>query len=358
LYQLGTNHQGSSCLYFLHIVLRTVKRIEIFMNTAAKPAFSGITQQPLAAGQAEVAIEAFALCPYAEVVMQPSPDGKKTAPIVALGAAGVVTGLPAGKRGNAGSRIREGDEVWMRTGFTSSGSVEKIILPTAELFPVPMGISMAQAATLGDSALLALAALRDHHVGKGTRFLVHGGANPFGHAAIALANVIGAEVAATVDSQAEIAIARDASARLVVVARARDAMSSLKQWAGESGANIIFDSALSEHMEINVELLALDGVISTCPLQGRAGVVHGMEMLAKKNGQIRFLSHAALDKHDLSEIANAINKAIQASQYRPLVGQVIPPNGIADALTRIARGRLIGNVVIQPTATHVLRTYF
>jgi NADPH:quinone reductase-like Zn-dependent oxidoreductase len=299
-----------------------------------------------ATGEVVVEFRALALCPYAEIAGQHGPNHAE--PIVSVGAAGVVTQL----ENTRATDLRVGDEVWTRFAVTDLKSITRVAIPARHAFAVPVGVSLAQAATLGDSGLMALAALLEGNVARGQRVLIHGAANPFGSAAIALATHLGAEAIATVDSSAELGVAESAGARYVAVAGKRDTAALLDSWAAKNraarGFDVIFDPALAEHMPINNALLAQNGVILTCALMGRIGFVRGLELLAAKNAQVRFLSKTALEKYDLAALAALINEAVTAGRYRPLVGQVLTPGELDGALARLARGRVVGNLVLEP----------
>jgi NADPH:quinone reductase-like Zn-dependent oxidoreductase len=316
-------------------------------TTAAKGKAPGKQARKIdAAGNVVVEFHALALCPYAEIAGQRGPGDAEA--IVSVGAAGVVTQI----ENTRATDLRVGDEVWTRFAITDLKAITRVAIPARYTFAVPLGISLAQAATLGDSGLMALAALLEGNVGRGQRVLIHGAANPFGSAAIALATHLGAEAIATVDSSAELGVAESAGAKHVAVAGKRDTAPLLNSWAAKGGAargfDVIFDPALAEHMQINNLLLAQNGVILTCALMGRTGFVRGLELLAAKNAQVRFLSKTALEKYDLAAMAALINEAVTAGRYRPLVGQVLAPGELDGALARLARGRVVGNLVFEP----------
>jgi NADPH:quinone reductase-like Zn-dependent oxidoreductase len=304
----------------------------------------GSTNLKLRATKNEVLVEfhALALCPYAEINQTALKRGGQN--IVSVGAAGVVKQVA----GVARARFQIGDEVWTRKALTEPDVDRLALVDANELFPVPIGITLAQAATLGDSGLMALTALRIGNVRRNSRLLIQGAANPFGSAAIQLARYLGAEAIVTVESLAEVNIAKSAGATEIALSNHRDANTQLAAWAGKAGFDIIFDCALAEHMPLNANVLAQDGMILTCPLQGREGLVAGLEILKNKNGKIHFLAHNAIEQYQLRELAVVINDAIATNFLRPLVGQIVSPNELTSALTRLARGRVVGNLVLMP----------
>jgi NADPH:quinone reductase-like Zn-dependent oxidoreductase len=220
---------------------------------------------PAAGVGAEVEIRALALCPYAEITST-QPAAHSAAQYVSVGAAGVIARVPA-----SGTDLQVGDEVWTRLEAVNTRATSVMTLPADRIFRVPVGLTLEQAATLGDSGLMALGALLEANILPNRRLLVHGAANPFGSAAIALATFLGAEVFATVESPAEVPIAEAAGAVRIAIARTRDEHRAVRGWAAARGFDVILDGALAEHIRINVDVLANGGQILTCPLIGRGG---------------------------------------------------------------------------------------
>jgi NADPH:quinone reductase len=294
---------------------------------------------------AEVEIRALALCPYAEITST-QPAAHSAAQYVSVGAAGVIARVAP-----AGTGLRVGDEVWTRLEAVNTRATSVITLPADRIFRVPIGLTLEQAATLGDSGLMALGALLEANILPNRRLLVHGAANPFGSAAIALATFLGAEVFATVESPAEVPIAEAAGAVRIAIARTRDEHRAVRGWAAARGFDVILDGALAEHIRINVDVLADGGQILTCPLIGRGGRASALgrelERLAAKNASVRFLAHSLLQKYSLTDMAAMIHEAVTAGRYQPLVGEVVTPAELDRAVMRLQHGRVIGNLVLR-----------
>lgn len=303
------------------------------------------------ATEVEVDIRALALCPYAEIISAQS-HSRESAQYVSVGAAGVIARLPASE-----TELRAGDEVWTRLEGVDTRATPIMKLPIHRIFRVPVGLTLEQAATLGDSGLMALGALLEANVLPNRRLLVHGAANPFGSAAIALATFLGAEVYATVESPIEVPIAEAAGAVRIAIARTRDEHRTLRGWAATGGFDIILDGALAEHIRINVDVLAHGGQILTCPLIGRSGrasaLGRGMEQLASKDASVRFIAHSLLQKYSFADMAAMIHEAVTVGRYQPLVGEVVTPAELDRAVVRLQHGRVIGNLVLRPDRTKV-----
>jgi len=106
--------------------------------------------------------------------------------------AGTVDALGAGVDG-----LRAGDAVFALTLF--NGYASSVVVPRAQVFPVPRGLDSAQAAAIPTVFLTAWFALHElAHVRRGERVLVHSAAGGVGSAAVQLAAHAGAEVVAVV----------------------------------------------------------------------------------------------------------------------------------------------------------------
>ncbi len=102
------------------------------------------------------------------------------------------------------TELSVGDEVYGLIQFDRDGAAaEYVTVPAADLAPRPRSVSHIVSAALPLAGLTAWQALVDHaEVHEGDRVLVHGGAGGVGALAVELASGLGAEVTATVRSDA------------------------------------------------------------------------------------------------------------------------------------------------------------
>jgi NADPH:quinone reductase-like Zn-dependent oxidoreductase len=106
--------------------------------------------------------------------------------------------------GSGVTDFQPGDEVYALIDFDrDGGAAEFVAVPAADLAAKPLTVSHAQAAALPLAGLTALQALVDHAaVRPGESVLVHGGAGGVGALAVQLAGILGANVTATIRSDA------------------------------------------------------------------------------------------------------------------------------------------------------------
>ena len=193
------------------------------------PKRTSFTKLDSEAARVEINVEAVALCPFALDDVRAEQQIAHDDIQIGVGIAGLVArDVETGHQ-----QFKRGDEVWSRMPVSLRPNVKQVLLEPAKVFKLSPGITLEQAATLGDSGLMALYAVETAGIGRGSPaplMLIHGAANPFGSAAIALATHLGAHVIATVDLPREQRVAVAAGACEVGVARARDIAPTLRKW--------------------------------------------------------------------------------------------------------------------------------
>ena len=117
--------------------------------------------------------------------------------------------------GSAVTRFQPGDRVF---GEVSGGAfAEYVVAPADWLVPVPEGVEIEQAATIGVAAETALQGLRDWgRLQAGQRVLVNGASGGVGSFAVQLAKALGASHVTAVCSTGNVEAARRAGADRVV----------------------------------------------------------------------------------------------------------------------------------------------
>lgn len=136
---------------------------------------------------------------------------------------------PSGAGPAAGARV---------VGMLGTGAwAELIAAPVESMAVIPEGVSFAQAATLPVAGLTALYGLDRADGLLGRRVLITGGTGGVGNMGIQLARLGGAQVVATVSSEAQAALVRRAGADQVIIGRGEDAARGV-------GAHAPFDLVL------------------------------------------------------------------------------------------------------------------
>ena len=171
--------------------------------------------------------------------------------------AGTVLEVGAGAEGFA-----PGDRVaWAG----SMGSyAERAAVNVAVAYKVPDGVDLDTAAAIGVQGLTAHYLVTDcPRIGPGDRCLVHAGAGGTGRLVVQMAKLRGAEVVATVGSDAKVELARAAGADHVVNYSTTDLVAGVEAAVGPESIDVVYDGVGAAVYDDSLELLRLRGSMVT-----------------------------------------------------------------------------------------------
>lgn len=192
--------------------------------------------------------------------------------------AGVVDKVGPGVSGFAA-----GDRVWCFNGQWArpfGTSAQLITLPASQAARLPEGLDFAQGACLGIPVMTAHRCLFADGPIKGKAVLVTGGAGVVGHYAVQLAKWAGANVIATVSSEAKAAHARKAGADHVVNYRTERVAERVKALGG---VDRVVDVDLGANLADSLAVLRPNGVLA------------GYASMGKPVLELPFYGHLALN---------------------------------------------------------------
>jgi NADPH:quinone reductase-like Zn-dependent oxidoreductase len=181
-------------------------------------------------------------------------DGVSRTPVIlSHEMSGVVRGV-----GSQVTNVEAGDNVFGLIAFDREGAAaEFVAVPATDLAPKPQTLSHACAAALPLAGLTALQAVVDHAaVQPGEAVLVHGGAGAVGIMAVQLAAMVGADVTATVRSDAG-DLLRELGAKRVIDIRTE----SLAHVGGVY--DVVIDTVGGETLEQSFQMLCRGGRLVT-----------------------------------------------------------------------------------------------
>ncbi|MCB0945266.1 MAG: NAD(P)H-quinone oxidoreductase, partial [Mycobacterium sp.] len=167
----------------------------------------------------------------------------------------------SGRIGAVGDGVSEwivGQEVCAL--LAGGGYAESVIVPAAQVLPVPPGVTLHDAAALPEVACtvwsnLVMAA----HLAPGEVLLVHGGASGVGSHAIQVAKQLGAVVAVTAGSAAKLDLCRELGADIAINYRDDDFVEHIRRATEGRGADVILDIMGAGYLDRNLDVLAADG---------------------------------------------------------------------------------------------------
>ena len=162
------------------------------------------------------------------------PDAPPFPCVVGYEVAGVVEQAPVV------AELAAGQRVVALTRF--GGYAEAVVVPAAQVFPLPDTLSFEQGAAIPVNYLTAVLMLRHFgNVQAGERVLVHAAAGGVGMAAIQLCRIAGAEVIGTA-SASKHAVLREAGVAHAIDYRTQDFEAEVKRITGGRGVDIVLDA--------------------------------------------------------------------------------------------------------------------
>ena len=147
----------------------------------------------------------------------------------------------------------------------STGSyAERAAVNATVAYKVPDGVDLDVAAAIGVQGLTAHYLIGDcPQIGPGDRCLVHAGAGGTGRLIVQMAKLRGAEVVATVGSDAKAELARAAGADHVVNYTATDLVAGVEAAVGPEAIDVVYDGVGAAVYDASLELLRTRGAMVT-----------------------------------------------------------------------------------------------
>lgn len=274
----------------------------------------------------------------------PPPPGASE--LLGLEVSGTITTLGAGAHG-----WQVGDEVCAL--LTGGGYAEQVVVPVTQLLPVPVGVSLVDAAALPEVACTVWSNV--FMVGglkKAETLLVHGGSSGIGTMAIQLGHALGARVATTAGSQGKLDRCRELGADILINYREQDFVEELATATDGHGADVILDGIGGKYLPGNVKSLARHGRLVTIGMLGGVTGELNLGLLLSKCGSVTATGLRSRDLADKAAIVAAVQEnvwpLIEAGMVAPIVHARLPLAQAADAHRILNESSHIGKVLLTP----------
>ncbi len=248
---------------------------------------------------------------------------------------------------------RVGDEVCAL--LAGGGYAERVVAPAGQLLPIPVGLSLADAAALPEVACTVWSTVvMQAQLQPGEAILVHGGASGIGTFAIQLARQRGARVFCTAGTAGKQRRCEELGATLAVNYREEDFVARVRAATGGAGVNVILDIIGAAYLGRNIEALAVDGRLAVVGLQGGIRAEINLGTLMARRAQVSAASLRARPVQQKAEIVAAVAAhvwpMIEAAQIRPVIDRVLPIQEAAEGHRVVEAGEHVGKVVLTLSA--------
>ena len=181
-------------------------------------------------------------------------------------------------------------------------------------------------------------------VKAGDKVLVHSGAWGSGSLQIQVAKALGAQVAATVRSDAKGKYAKMLGADLVINARKEDFVESVKEWTGGQGSDVVIDNLGGDVLPKSIDAVRPLGVVVAF------GFVAGTEVTFNVRnfffGQKKLRGSMASDTVGLEWGF----EQVRAGKIKPSLDRALPLSQAAEAHRLVSTNQVTGRVSLLPWA--------
>ncbi len=272
----------------------------------------------------------------------PPPPGASE--ILGLECSGTIAELGEGVTG-----WRVGDHVCAL--LAGGGYAEKVVVPAAQVLPVPSGTDLVEAAGLPEvsctvwSNVVMAAGLRE-----GQLLLVHGGSGGIGTCAIQIGKALGARVAATAGSAESLRLCRDLGADHAISYRDEDFVAAVKEFGG---ADIILDNMGASYLDRNLRALAPDGHLAIIGMQGgrKTELDMGLMLVKRLHVSVLGLRGRPVDgPHGKAAIVTDVRERlwplVEQGKVRSVVHERIPLRDAAQAHAKLEAGGVHGKILL------------
>jgi NADPH:quinone reductase len=222
-------------------------------------------------------------------------------------------------------------------------AAEFTVVPVEQVMRLPQGVPMEQGACLGIPGITAHRAVHVAGEVRGRTILVQGAAGSVGLCAVQLARQAGAHVIGTIRSPAEEGIAKKAGAHEVV--RHDDGLMSHVRAIAPQGIDHIVEVAFGANLEVDVELLNLNGALSTYASNVEKPAIPFWPLVFK-NIRLFFLGSDDFPREAKLVAAQDLNAALEAGWSGFEITERLPLQEIARAHELVERPVRPGRVVV------------
>ena len=238
--------------------------------------------------------------------------------------------------------------------LAGGGYAESVIVPAAQVLPVPPGVTLHDAAALPEVACtvwsnLVMAA----HLAPGEVLLVHGGASGVGSHAIQVAKQLGAVVAVTAGSAAKLDLCRELGADIAINYRDGDFVEHVRRATDGRGADVILDIMGAAYLDRNLDVLAADGRLVIIGMQGGVKGELNIGKLVGKRLQVigtALRARPVGGPHGKGDIVAAVVESvwpmIADGRVRPVIGARFPLAEAQEAHRALASGDVSGKILL------------
>lgn len=235
--------------------------------------------------------------------------------------------------------------------LAGGGYAEYVAVPAAQVMPIPVGVSVPDAAALPEVACTVWSNLfMTAHLAPGELVLLHGGASGIGTHAIQVATALGSRVAVTAGSQSKLDVCAELGAQFLISYRDEDFVARVNN---EGGADVILDVMGAAYLDRNLDALAPDGRLVIIGMQGGIKAELNIAKMVPKRLHVMAtaLRSRPVDGANgkgaiVDAVVDSVWPMIGDGRVRPIIGARFPISEAAEAHRVLAAGETFGKILL------------
>lgn len=225
---------------------------------------------------------------------------------------------------------------------TQGGYSRHIVVPDANLLPMPKNLSFSMAAAVPLCFLTAWQmVVRKGQVRAGQTVLVQAAGSGVSSAAIQIAKMLGARVIATTGTDEKAARARQLGADEVINYTTQDFVAECKRMTERKGADVVIEHVGGEVFAKCILAAAWGGRVVTCG--ATTGFAPTIDLRHVFFRQVEVLGSTMGPKGDL----HGILRLVEAGKLAPVVDRVMPLWSAVEAHQLLEERKVFGKIVLE-----------
>ncbi|WP_396932376.1 NAD(P)H-quinone oxidoreductase [Mycolicibacterium sp.] len=238
--------------------------------------------------------------------------------------------------------------------LAGGGYAEYVAVPAGQVMPVPLGVSLADAAALPEVACTVWSNIvMTAHLADGELLLIHGGASGIGTHAIQVATALGNRVAVTAGSRSKLDLCGELGADVLISYRDEDFVARVNNETDGRGADVILDIMGAAYLDRNLDALAPDGRMTIIGMQGGIKAEFNIAKAVAKRLHVigTSLRGRPVDGPNgktaiVDAVVASVWPMIADGRVRPIIGARFPISDAAEAHRALAAGETFGKVLL------------
>jgi alcohol dehydrogenase, propanol-preferring len=230
-------------------------------------------------------------------------------------------------------------------GFDRDGGFsEYVVVPEANLVPVPDSVSFEEAAILGDALATSWHAIRTQANLKPAQTLMVVGLGGLGLHAVQCGQACGAQVIAVDSVQSKLNMAREIGAQYTVNAASGDYTQEVRDITGGKGVDAVATfRSHAEDIEPAIKCARPGGVVVMVAYID-VGKSLNLDQRFVQSMEVQLMGARGNTRQELAEVVQLVAR----KQLRPLIAGHYPLEQVNTALAQLATGQVTGRIVLVP----------